>query len=295
MEILILMIRLFLTVIIFFYFFSIRDLLFKFYFIGTAILIFLLNNIMLKGSIYYEYVYLLSSFLIISIEYFIFVKNSIFFNFKLVNFIKNYNYFSTPVYIIDSSCILDNRLSFLIKEKVLKGVFVIYDFVYEELKRIASKEEEKHALVSENFNKIEELRNKFPIFILKTNKNDFRGPVDDKLIYYTKKNNGILLTNDYELYQKAKMFVVDVIDINIIANNMKIMKVPGDKVTIKILKDGKEPDQGVGYLEDGTMVVVHQGKDYVGKTISVIIDSVIQTQAGRILFANINENNLEKS
>lgn len=297
MELLILLIKLFLLIFILFYFFNIRDLLLKLYFIIISILLILFISLFINNIMNYEFIYYPLIFFTITFEYIFFIRGNVFYNFGLKVLIKYYYYLKIPVYIIDSSCIMDNRLNFLIRENVLKGIFVIYDFIYEELKRISSKEDNKNIIILENMNKLEELKKKYPIFLIETKKNEFRGPVDDKLIYYTKKNKGILITNDYELYQKAKMFEIEVIDINIIANNMKILKVPGDKVCIKIIKDGKEPDQGVGYLEDGTMVVVHQGKEFLGTTINVLIESVIQTQAGRILFGrktedeSISENN----
>ncbi|MCX8058301.1 MAG: hypothetical protein N3A58_02670 [Spirochaetes bacterium] len=271
-------------IFVLFFFFSLKEVFLKLYFLIFSIMILFFIRLFLINSIYYDYIYYPISFITISIEYFLFVKSSIFFNFGLKTYIRFYDYLKIPVYIIDSSCIMDNRLNFLIKEHVIKGVFIIYDFIYEELKRIATKEENKNNIIIENMSRLDELKKKYPLLLIETKKNEFRGPVDDKLIYYTRKNRGILITNDYELYQKAKMFEVEVIDINIIANNMKILKVPGDRVCIKIIKDGKEPDQGVGYLEDGTMVVVHQGKEFLGKNINVVIDSVIQTPAGRILF-----------
>jgi len=188
------------------------------------------------------------------------------------------------IYVLDSSSIMDKRLIFLLEEEILQGVFVIPDFILEELKRIAFKDENKSGIVYDSFDRIKKIQKKIPLIVKNVKKSKFRGAVDEKLIKFSKTYNGVLITNDFELFQKARIYNLKAININIIANNMKISKLPGDRLKVKIVKSGKEENQGVGYLEDGTMVVVKDGIGFMNKEVDVIITSIIQTQAGRILF-----------
>lgn len=115
-------------------------------------------------------------------------------------------------------------------------------------------------------------------------------PVDDQLIHFAKKYKGRVVTCDFNLTKKAKNSNVIAIDMYELANIVKTTAIPGEVFVLKIMQKGKGEGQGVGYLPDGTMVVVEQGMDYIGKTISVEISRVIQTEAGRIFFAKIVEN-----
>lgn len=219
----------------------------------------------------------------INIEYIILKKNELFLT-EYFKFLLKGKKVVNNIYLLDSSSILDKRLIFLLSEEILQGVFVIPDFVMEELKRIAFKDENKSTLVYESLDNIKKLQKKFPVVVKITKHEKFKGPVDERLIQYSQKLKCVLITNDFELYQKAKLYQIKAININIIANNMKISKLPGDRIKVKIIKEGKESNQGVGYLEDGTMVVVKEGINYMNKEIEVIITSIIQTNAGRILF-----------
>lgn len=218
-----------------------------------------------------------------NIEYFILKKNELFFS-QYFKFLLKGKKVINNIYLLDSSSILDKRLIFLLSEEILQGVFIIPDFVMEELKRIAFKDENKSALVYESLDNIKKLQKKYPVILKITKNKRFKGPVDERLIQYSQNLKCVLITNDFELYQKARLYQIKAININIIANNMKISKLPGDKIKVKIIKEGKESNQGVGYLEDGTMVVVKEGIAYMNKEIEVIITSIIQTNAGRILF-----------
>ncbi len=191
------------------------------------------------------------------------------------------------LYILDSSCILDRRLFFLLNESIIHGVFIVYDFVLDELNKIAKRDENKAHLIHESLESIKKMQKDLNLFIVNTRKENIRGLVDDRLVHFAIKTGANLVTNDFELCQKAKIYAINSVNINVIANNMKIAKLPGDGISIKIIKEGKEPGQGVGYLEDGTMVIVAGGIKYVGKKLDVVVSSVIQTPAGRILFGDI--------
>jgi uncharacterized protein YacL len=109
--------------------------------------------------------------------------------------------------------------------------------------------------------------------------------VDAKLVRFAQEINGTLLTNDYNLSKVANLQKVPVLNINDLAQALRPIYLPGDSIEVKILKEGKEAAQGVGYLDDGTMVVVEEGRKHVGGELRVVITSALQTSAGRMIFA----------
>ena len=115
--------------------------------------------------------------------------------------------------------------------------------------------------------------------------------VDDKLIVLGKQLKSPVLTNDYNLNRVAELQGVTVLNINELANALKPVVLPGESMKVFILKEGKEHEQGVAYLDDGTMVVVDNGKRRLGHTVKVTITSVLQTQAGRMIFAKLSDDN----
>ncbi|MCH7719681.1 MAG: TRAM domain-containing protein, partial [Planctomycetes bacterium] len=113
--------------------------------------------------------------------------------------------------------------------------------------------------------------------------------VDQKLVTLAKELDGRIVTNDYNLNKISQLRGVDVININDLANALKPVFLPGESMTVKIIKPGEEVGQGVGYLEDGTMVVVDGGRDRIGVTIDVSVTSVLQTSAGRMIFGRTGD------
>ena len=109
--------------------------------------------------------------------------------------------------------------------------------------------------------------------------------VDEKLILLAKKFNGSVITNDFNLNKVAQIQSVKVLNINELSNAVKPIVLPGEELSILVAKEGKDSAQGIGYLEDGTMIVVEDGKQYIGKKVDVIVTSVLQTTAGRMIFA----------
>jgi uncharacterized protein YacL len=109
--------------------------------------------------------------------------------------------------------------------------------------------------------------------------------VDAKLIRLAQEINATLLTNDYNLNKVANLQKVNVLNVNDLTQAVRPTYIPGDSIDLKILKEGKEPAQGIGYLDDGTMVVVEDGRGYVGGELQVIVTSALQTSAGRMIFA----------
>jgi uncharacterized protein YacL len=113
------------------------------------------------------------------------------------------------------------------------------------------------------------------------------GDVDSKLLYLAKDMNGIVVTNDYNLNKVAAVKSVQVLNINELANAVKPIVLPGEEMKVTVVKEGKEPGQGIAYLDDGTMIVVEGGRNELNKPLSVIVTSVLQTAAGRMIFARL--------
>ena len=111
--------------------------------------------------------------------------------------------------------------------------------------------------------------------------------VDAKLVRLAQETNGTLLTNDYNLNKVASLQKVTVLNINDLAQAMRPAYLPGDMIDLKIMKQGKEPAQGVGYLNDGTMVVVEEGGQHIGDELAVVVTGALQTSAGRMIFARL--------
>jgi uncharacterized protein YacL len=113
--------------------------------------------------------------------------------------------------------------------------------------------------------------------------------VDQKLVAFTKQCNGRLVTNDYNLNKVSQLRGVDVVNINDLANSVKTVTLPGENMQVKIMRPGEESSQGVGYLEDGTMVVVEGANDRIGQFTQFVVTSALQTSAGRMVFGKIDD------
>jgi uncharacterized protein YacL len=113
--------------------------------------------------------------------------------------------------------------------------------------------------------------------------------VDDKLVILAKQLHCPIVTNDYNLNRVAELQGVTVLNINALANAVRAIYLPGEDLTIRIIQEGKERGQGVGYLEDGTMVVVEDGERYIDREVDTVVTKVLQTAAGRMIFARIQE------
>jgi len=113
--------------------------------------------------------------------------------------------------------------------------------------------------------------------------------VDSKLIELAKEVNGKIVTNDSNLNKVAELQGIEVLNINELANALKPVVLPGEEINVKVLKEGKEMGQGVAYLDDGTMIVIDNGKRQIGKSVDVVVTSVLQTPAGRMIFARLKE------
>lgn len=189
--------------------------------------------------------------------------------------------------ILDTSVIIDGRIADICKTGFIEGTLVIPEFVLEELQHIADSSD----LLKRNrgrrgldiLNKIQkELDVKVLIY-----EGDFEeiGEVDSKLVKLAKALHGKVVTNDFNLNKVCELQGVSVLNINDLANAVKPVVLPGEEIIVQVIKDGKEHGQGVAYLDDGTMIVVEGGRDYIGATMEVLVTSVLQTSAGRMIFA----------
>lgn len=190
---------------------------------------------------------------------------------------------------LDTSAIIDGRIFDVIALGVMQGTLVVPEFILSELKHIAdSQDMVKRERGQRGLARLEKTRKtKFMKFQLldeepETKKQEV---VDDRLILLAKKYKGRVITCDYNLEKKSAISGVIAINVHELANRLKILAVPGESLHITLQHIGKDPTQGVGYLEDGTMLVVEHGSNDVGRAVDVIVSRVIQTSSGRILFA----------
>lgn len=189
--------------------------------------------------------------------------------------------------ILDTSVIIDGRIADICETHFLEGTIVIPQFVLEELQHIAdSSDGLKRNRGRRGLDILNRLQKDLPVNV-EIYEGDFEEiqEVDSKLVKLAKVMNGIVVTNDFNLNKVCEFQNVQVLNINDLANAVKPVVLPGEEMRIQVIKDGKEQNQGVAYLDDGTMIVVEEGKDYIGKTIEVVVTSVLQTSAGRMIFA----------
>ena len=191
--------------------------------------------------------------------------------------------------ILDTSAIIDGRIADLYKSNLFDAPLIVPRFVLNELQ-----------LISDSADRMKRQRGRRGLDILKTMQEsnsidveiddteiadaaDVKG-VDQKLVVFAKACNGRIGTTDYNLTKVAQVREVDVVNINDLANSLKTIVIPGEQLQVKILKAGEESDQGVAYLEDGTMVVVEDGRNKIGREMVVAITSSLQTSAGKMIF-----------
>ncbi len=189
--------------------------------------------------------------------------------------------------VLDTSCIIDGRLEGLLDTGFMEGQILVPQFVLQELQQLADGAKDlKRVRGRRGLEILNRIKVAYPERIL-INPIDYEDvpTVDAKLVRFAQEINGTLLTNDYNLSQVASVQKVPVLNINDLVNAVRPTYLPGDNLDLKILKEGKEPSQGIGYLEDGTMVVVEDGSSYVGGEIRVVVTSALQTSAGRMIFA----------
>lgn len=191
--------------------------------------------------------------------------------------------------LLDTSAIIDGRIADLCKAGFLEGTLVIPSFVLNELQHVADsgdilkrnrgrrgldivnhirRQSDLRVQIYENVKGLEDARD-----------------VDDKLVKLAKRLGARIITTDFNLNKVAEIHGIQVLNVNELANALKPVVLPGEEMNVQVIKDGKEAGQGVGYLDDGTMIVVDGGKKYIGHSTRVQVTSVLQTPAGRMIFA----------
>lgn len=188
--------------------------------------------------------------------------------------------------ILDTSAIIDGRVLDITKTGFLSGVLLIPNFILAELQQVAdSSDYLKRSRGRRGFEIIEDLKKIKGIRVEIWDKEPSARSVDDKLIKLGKSLSGKIITTDFNLNKVASVSGVGVLNINELANAVKTLAIPGEKLPIKVIHIGKEAAQGVGYLNDGTMIVIEDGARLVGKEIEVEVTRMLQVPAGRMIFA----------
>lgn len=189
--------------------------------------------------------------------------------------------------VLDTSCIIDGRIEQLLATGFIEGQILVPQFVLQELQQLAdAANDQKRVRGRRGLDILNRVKEAFPErIVIHPADYDEISTVDAKLIRFTNEINGTLLTNDYNLSKVASLQKVPVLNVNDLSQAIRPIYLPGDTIDLKILKEGKEPSQGVGYLDDGTMVVVEEGRTYVGGELRVMVTSALQTSAGRMIFA----------
>jgi uncharacterized protein YacL len=194
-------------------------------------------------------------------------------------------------WILDTSVVIDGRIADVLETRIFDGKVIMPKFVISELQGIAdSSDRLRRGRGRRGLDIMNRLRNNADIelVIYERDLPEFTGlSVDLKLVALTKHLQGKLITNDYNLNKVARLQGVTVINLNDLANSLKPVFLPGERIEVRIVKAGEEPGQGVGYLEDGTMVVIESGREHLNQSVSVTITSVLQTSAGRMVFGKL--------
>jgi len=191
-------------------------------------------------------------------------------------------------YVLDTSVVIDGRIADVVETRVIDNQLIMPQFVIAELQNIAdSGDKLRRNRGRRGLDILNKLRNdpKVDLVIYDRELPEFAGQsVDQKLVLLAKHLEGKVVTNDYNLNKVAKLHNVGVINLNDIANSLKPVFLPGETIEVRITKPGEEPGQGVGYLEDGTMVVIEGGREHVNQEVVATVTSVLQTSAGRMVF-----------
>lgn len=196
---------------------------------------------------------------------------------------------AAQIKILDTSVIIDGRIADLCESGFVEGILLVPSFVLEELRHIAdSPDILKRNRGRRGLDILNKMRKNPDIKVQIYDNN--RGledavEVDSKLVKLAQKLGAKIITNDFNLNKVAELHGVNVLNINELANAVKPVVLPGEEMVVQVVKDGKEMGQGVAYLDDGTMIVVDGGRRYMNKNVTVLVTSVLQTAAGRMIFA----------
>ena len=191
-------------------------------------------------------------------------------------------------YVLDTSVVIDGRIADVVETHILDNQLIMPRFVLAELQNIAdSSDRMRRSRGRRGLDILNRLRNdaKVDLVIHDRELPEFAGqPVDMKLVLLAKHLEGKVVTGDYNLNKVAKIHNVEVINLNDIANALKPVFLPGESLNVRVVKAGEEAGQGVGYLDDGTMIVIEGGREHINEEVNIAVTSVLQTSAGRMIF-----------
>jgi uncharacterized protein YacL len=191
-------------------------------------------------------------------------------------------------YVLDTSVVIDGRIADVVETRIVDNQIIMPQFVIAELQAIAdSSDRLRRGRGRRGLDILNRLRSdpKVDLVVYDRELPEFAGqPVDQKLVLLAKHLDGKVVTNDYNLNKVAKLHSVGVINLNDLSNALKPLFLPGENLEVRMVKAGEEHGQGVGYLEDGTMVVIEGGRDHINQNIVATVTSVLQTSAGRMVF-----------
>jgi uncharacterized protein YacL len=195
--------------------------------------------------------------------------------------------------VLDTSVIIDGRIADICDTRIIDTKMIVPRFVLQELQNIAdSADKLKRNRGRRGMDMLKRMQNnsKVELQIHEANLPELRDvhQVDQRLVIFAKAMGARVVTNDYNLNKVAQLQGVEVINLNEVANSLKSVALPGESLTVRLVKPGDQIGQGVGYLDDGTMVVVEQGRSAIGQEVQITVTSVLQTPAGRMIFGRID-------
>jgi len=194
---------------------------------------------------------------------------------------------TVPTTLLDTSVIIDGRIADIAHTGFIETRLLVPHFVLAELQYIADSSDTLRRNRGRRGLEVLNLLQKEPLVSIDFIDDDVPDvtEVDAKLIRLARKREATIMTNDYNLNRVAQLEGVKILNINDLANALKPVVIPGEEMEVSIIKEGKEPNQGVAYLDDGTMIVIENGRRYMHQTLAVVVTSVLQTAAGRMIFA----------
>ncbi len=195
-------------------------------------------------------------------------------------------------WLLDTSVIIDGRIADMADTGILESRMIVPRFILDELQAIADSDDRlKRNRGRRGLDILNRLRADekldVEIYDARVPAVEKIGEVDAKLVALAEHLDGRVVTNDYNLNKVARLRDVDVVNINDLANAVKPVVLPGENMRLKVIKAGEEPGQGVGYLDDGTMVVIEGGRDHIGREVNITVTSALQTSAGKMIFGKI--------
>jgi len=194
--------------------------------------------------------------------------------------------------VLDTSVIIDGRITDMLKTAVLDGPLLLPDRVLHELHQLADSEDKlKRERGRHGLKVLNDIRENLNVDVrIQETGADRSYPVDEELVRLAKIVNGRLMTNDFNLNRRASLEGISVINLNELANALKPIALTGEELTVKLIKAGEQPGQGVGYLQDGTMIIVESAAHLVGQEVKVIVRNTLTRETGRMIFARLLEN-----